>query len=111
MKKRLVNYYNLFMFDTFLVRSLNYRTQVTENGVKLLSEPRKIQVVLWRKVQKEEFKMKKFLNKDVLVSGGLIVLGLAQMVLSNKKQASEINALESKVTEKVMKNLTEQKQN
>lgn len=49
------------------------------------------------------------LNGDMLVSGGLLILGVAQMLLSNKKQASELNSLEEKVTEKVMKNLTETK--
>lgn len=51
--------------------------------------------------------MKKIkLNENVLISGGLIVLGVAQMLLSNKKEAAAINGLEEKVTENVMKNLS-----
>lgn len=55
--------------------------------------------------------MKKIkLNENVLVSGGLIILGVAQMLLSNKKEAAAINSLEEKVTEKVMKNLSKNDQ-
>lgn len=55
--------------------------------------------------------MKKInLNSNLLVSGGLVVLGLAQALLSNKKQADDMAKLEEKVAEKVMKNLAGQKQ-
>lgn len=51
--------------------------------------------------------MKFKVNKEMLVSGGLVVLGVAQMILNNKKQSNDLAALENKVTEKVMETLKE----
>ena len=49
------------------------------------------------------------LGKELLISGGLLVLGVAQMVLSNKKQANEIEALKGKVVKEVMEQISESK--
>lgn len=87
-----------------------FRTQVTTFDAKLLSEPREKQAMLWKVVFNKNLggiNMK--INKDMLLSGGMVLLGVAQMVLSNKKQSSDINALEEKVAEKVMKSLSEKK--
>ena len=47
--------------------------------------------------------MKKIkINSNVIISGGLILLGVAQAILSNKKSKNELNDLKKEVTEDVM---------
>lgn len=56
--------------------------------------------------------MKKFNlkpNSNLLVSGGLLLLGVAQMLLSNKKEHDAMNELEEKVVGKVMDKLNSEK--
>lgn len=56
--------------------------------------------------------MKKInLNSNLLVSGGLLVLGVAQALLSNKKQSDDMTKLKNDVKADILKDLAEQKQN
>lgn len=56
--------------------------------------------------------MKKInLNSNLLVSGGLIVLGLAQAVLSNKQKTNELTKLKGELKGEIIADLAGQKQN
>lgn len=52
--------------------------------------------------------MKFNVNKNMLVSGGLVVLGIAQMILNNKKQSNDLTSLKNKVVEEVMETLSKE---
>lgn len=46
------------------------------------------------------------IKPDVLVTGALGILGIAQMVLSNKKEANDRAALKAEILEELTKDLT-----
>lgn len=45
------------------------------------------------------------IKKEAVVSGALVVLGIAQMVLNGKKEANDKAVLKNEITEEVLKNL------
>lgn len=76
---------------TKLVESLLFRTQVTENNDNLLTCSQELQRLLWRK-RKEIVTMKKLnlkVKPEKLLTIGTLALGAAQLLLSNKKEASD----------------------
>ena len=56
--------------------------------------------------------MKKInLNSNLLVSVGLMTLGVAQALLSNKQKANELNKLKGELKGEIIADLAGQKQN
>ena len=45
------------------------------------------------------------IKKEAVVSGGLVLLSIAQMALNSKKEANDKLALKNEITEAVMENL------
>ena len=68
-----------------------FRTQVTENTDVFISGSQELQRLLWRK-RKEIVTMKKLnlkVKPEKLLTIGTLALGAAQLLLSNKKEASD----------------------
>ena len=54
--------------------------------------------------------MKKInLNGNLILSGSLIALGIAQTILGNKKQEADMKNLKETITKEVMESLTSEK--
>ena len=54
--------------------------------------------------------MKKLnVNGNLLITGGLLVLSVAQTVLGNKKQEADMKNLKETITKEVMESLTSEK--
>lgn len=47
------------------------------------------------------------INGNLLISGGLMLLGVAQAVLNNKKQEADMKDLKEKITKEVVESLSE----